>query len=107
MKPVEEIQTMHDWIVLLYQAEHAYSVDFALGMEMAVASHLNGVHKLALRTGGFFHHPDTHKDIQRAQGYDYGCLVTEQLSKLNPALYEELQRAFPFSTALHAKHPAY
>ena len=96
MLAIEEITSVRHWCVLLSQIEYAYSRDFALGVEMAMASHMNGVHRLTLRKNGYFSHPDVTKDIHRAQGYDYGALLTEQMAEKQPAVYEELQRMFPW-----------
>jgi hypothetical protein len=92
---VSQIKTTHDWIVFLYIHERKYSNKFALGMELAMASHRDGINKLRLRTHGFFKHPDPTADMQQAQGYDYGCMIVEELEKLNPDLVRSLIRAFP------------
>ena len=106
MLTIKEVTSVHAWTILLYQIEHAYSCDFALGVELAMASHLNPAHRLALRKGGFFDHPDVNRDIQIARGLEYGALLTEQMEAFQPEVYQELQRLFPWKEALRSMRVA-
>jgi hypothetical protein len=92
---VTEIQTQHDWIVFLWLKERQFGTGFALGMELAMASHLDPGNRLLLRIHGYFKDPDLRQDVQRAQGYDYGCLIVDQLYQANPKLVQDLISKFP------------
>lgn len=104
IRSVESVKTVQDWCNLLYQVNHVYGTDFALGVEMAMASHLNPVHKLLLRRTGFFDRKNHLVDIKTAQGYDYGSIMVEQLYEINAELYSELQHSFPFQVVIALMH---